>query len=421
MKTWPSLALRLLARMLRQGAHFLERQEQKIEHWAEQVTDPGAETSTGEDASSASSGEPSPPGRSPGDPPAHWLEKIESSEGPVQWIEHAGEGSAEDRPRASPRSLRAAFPAPFRSRDKEREDLRFPAPAERDVRTEGEEQHMPAASDETPGRAAPSPRFEKSTEEAARTEAHRERKRGTGEAGREQASGLSPSTSASKAGPDSGSDPEGASARDALQSSQPARLQPSPSRNRPGRGREAAREHTSPGEQTASDAAQKGERAVSFPFAEAGTGESGVSEAEPPSPPSLPDAREEPSDSARRLASEHPTGRAFSHSEHVAFGRQHPASSPASSESSRVERSESSSDVSAASEVAYRSNKPPPPERKEDIPPARPSRFHWPDLPEIDQIVEEDLSASRRWARRMRDWERRRRLNREQRGQLWSA
>lgn len=429
METWPSLALRLLARMLQQGAHFLERQGQKIEHWAEQVADYEAETSTGEDASSASSGESSHTDRSPGEPPAHWLEKIESSEGPVQWIEHAGEGAPEDLPLASPRSLQAAFPEPFRSRHEGREDPRYPTAGERGerMRTEGEGQHTPPASDEASGRAAPSPRFEKPAEGAARTEADREWQRGAEEAGREQASSSSASTSASEAGPDSASDPEGAPARDSPKSSQPARLQPSPSRNRPGRERETASEHTEPAErtssveQTTSDSARKDEHTVSFQSAEAGSRESGVSEAEPQPPPSLPDSREERSDSARWLASEHPTVRASSYSEHVAFGRRHPASSPVPSESSRVERSESSSDVSVASEVTYRSNKPAAPKRKEDIPTARPSRSHWPDLPDVDQIVREDISASRQWERRMRDWERRRRLNREQRGQIWSV
>lgn len=426
MKTWPSLALRLLARMLQQGAHFLERQGQKIEHWAEQVADSEAETSTGEDAPSASSGDQPHSDRPPGQPPAHWLDKIESREGPVQWIEHMGEGSPEDLPRVSPRSLRAAFPESSRSRREERKESRDPATDEggERMRTEGKGQQTPPAPDEASSRVASSLRFGKSAEEAAHSETDRGRQRGAEEAGREQASGSSPSTSASEAGSDSA----GAPAQDSPKSSQPARLQPSPARNRPGREREAAEEGsesaehtTSPGEQTTSDSAQKDEHTVSFRSAEAGSRESGVSEAEPSPPPSLPDSREEPSDLARRLAFEHPTVRASSHSEHVAFGKRHPASSPIPSEPSRVERSESSSDASAVSEVTYRSNKPAAPKRKEDIPTARPSWSHWPDLPDVDQIVQEDISASRRWERRMRDWERRRRLDREQRGQLWSA
>lgn len=423
METWPSLVLRLLARLLQQGANFLEQQGQKVKRLAEQTASERTSSAEGDDDRSVPAEETSQPTPSSGQPPDHWLEKIEDSEGPIQWIEHTGDPA--DGPHrlspSSPLSVPRSFP-PDRGKQSGRDPSSSPTTGEMRSTPRGRDARTDDITRRTTSEGESSLRFEESTDSVASEKSDRSR-----QSEKEKASGERTS------GPDSSaSDSDTSRSRSSPSPSESIRLQPSSSKTRSEKETETARENDGRVEQIGGDtseASQRPSRSASSTWTEPEVEFPGDSASEE-HPSSTSDSRKKSSGSERTTVdSAHssearPTDDPVPLKERDDFSGQRISPSPASVGNpgpGGAERGGSFSDSAAVSDVNDVSDS----DRsflnqKEEASADRSSHFPWPDLPDAEQILQDQHSDPRRWEGHMRSWERRRRLNREQRGQLWS-
>lgn len=402
-KAWPVRMLHLLAVFFRRGARFLERQGRRIAHLAERT-----------------SGEATPSGttdRSPGEPPAHWLEKIETSEEPVQWIRHSDEARA-----ASPfgRSV-SSFPRPPLSSRPERPSASQGTSAKgaRGHDQEGAAQEaLPSADAGGAGRAAAGPSDDRAGWSAS---GGQPRSGSDRQEGRSEATGSPSQRFASSAGPERprfsspGSPPRPVRLRfGAGDSEKEEALEEG--------GQESAAPPPPPRETGSSRSGRtEGEvRALSFPalLSETPTAppqETGPSfgRAAPSGGHRLPDRQDSPEeDPAWARSAPPPPFKRFASRE------QRPSAWAAASMSSDTPGPAPS--LPAMNEDLRHASDGAPAVADDTAQKDWPSAPLWPDLPDGAQIIQETAPDARRWAKWMHGWERRRRLNREQRGQLWN-
>ncbi len=414
MEAWLFHTLRLFSRLLRRGAEFLERQGQRIEKAAE--SNPGEDT-------------PDPvsdPSRSPGEPPVHWLQKIEGREDPVQWIHHTeGDSTRSPYDRFAPRPSR---PAAGSSGDEEFSP-REPASERDEDRREDTIRHISQSINTDDPNRTRAPHRDNLSHRSRETASESYRAHPSGR----RTDRDDPSSSPSKMQDRHTSHTRGVSAR--------MRLQPAP----PGTGR--------PGDDEIEQEASK--------HSESGTPENPEAPSlnYPPAPPELESPRgNSAKDELRRPSTPLTSSRTSISSQTVDESkyeieqRSFPERSPndRSSTSERVdpspgsvfERTISRDDqwppaASSSSRKEPGSRKFPPHEprassrneedsrdtstetAKHPAPVSRPYESRWPELPDAAQILEENAPTARRWAR-TRDRERRKRLDREHRGRLWN-
>ena len=402
-KAWSSRMLHLLAAFLRRGGSFLERQGRRVASLAERAAGGGAPSEPAE--------------RPPGAPPAHWLEKIGAHEASAQWIHHTADvpgGGMPPGPFFSPRaglkgSLRAEAP-PGAQRT-----LVGEAGGRDDEATGGASPSADARGARRPA-SIPSGERAQSSASAGRRRAGADRQEAAGKAA-ESPSPRPPSST--RPGHARISEPDG--------SPRPVRLfeidgpagGEGPAESGPG---STASPFPDPG---------SGGRRTSPPGGRARSSSSSIHRSEAPSAP-----ESEPSPSFPETAPAEPCSgpdRQEASRLDVAFARSPALSSaPAfarfasrgqrpSEPASMRSRAPASGSSSAAGGAG--------PERVPDRSPAkvddpdqasRPAASRWPDLPGGAQILQEAAPDERRWAKWMQDRERRRRLNKEQRGQLWN-
>ena len=402
MKAWPVRMLHLLAVFFRRGARFLERQGRRIAHLAERT-----------------SGEATPPGttdRPPGEPPAHWLEKIEASEEPMPWIHHS------DEARAAPpfgQSV-SSFPRPPLSSRPERPSASQGTSAKgaraHDQEEAAQEAFLSADAGEG-GRAASGP----SDDRAGGVASGGQPRSGSGrQEGGDEATGSPSQRFASSAGPERprfsgpGSPPR------------PVRLRfgagDSEKEEAPEEGGQESAAPPSPPRETGSSRSGRTEgevRSLSFPaLSETPTAppqETGPSfgRAAPSGGHRLPGRQDAPGEDPALVRSAPPPP-----FKRFASREQRPSAWAAAS--MRSDTPGPAPSLSAMNEDPRRASDGAPAAADDTAQKDRPSAPLWPDLPDGAQIIQETAPDARRWAKWMYGWERRRRLTREQRGQLWN-
>lgn len=429
METWPSLVLRLLARLLQQGANFLERQGRKVNQLAEQTARERTSGVEKDDDRTVPAEEKSGSIPSSGQPPDHWLEKIEDSEGPIQWVEHTGDPA--DGPHrlspSSPLSVPRSLP-PDRGKQSGRDPSMSPTTGEMRSTPRGRDARTDDITRRTTSEGESSLRSEESADSVASEKSDRSRR-----SEREKVSGERTSSRDSSA-----SDSDTSRSRSNPSPPESMRLQPSSSKNRVVQENETVRENDGRVEQMdkrseggTSEASQRSSRSSSSSNWVENEAESpGRRAGEEPSSPTWPDSHEKSSDSeATTLDSAYspaaaPTDGPVPLDERDDFSGQRTFPSTASfgnPEQGDTAHASSFSESATVSDVNDVSDSDPTfQNQKEEASVDRSSHFPWPDLLGAEQILQETHSDPRRWEGHMRSWERRRRLNREQRGQLWS-
>jgi hypothetical protein len=413
MHIWPSHFFRLLARLVRRASHFLERQSQRLEAFAESTV--GARASRGGPEAD----------RAPDQPPMHWLEKIEASEESIRWIHHR-EGNVPPSPlegtfpRFSDSEISAQKPARSSSRDSS-------IPGGRDRKDETVE-----SSSADPDRARPSglsafagspaPPDQQPSAGSAEADAAKTRDRSpsvfsiSGSTGHPEysESGVSPEpVQFQLSSPESGPAMEGSSGEEGSETSRRSDVQPSPMASETPRS--ATQSPRSPGRTSAAGAAPSRDEDIGYRQSRTGSHRHKSSSAGRVERPF-----------SRRRASDRTSSKITSSD--VSTDRTIEQGSPRRGKPS-VAKSEASTAREHTHSMARASSREP-----QEIQSKRSStrandgnersrsvQSQWPELPTAEQIIVERASEPFGWHQLKSRFDRRRRLDKEQRGQLWNV
>lgn len=433
-ETWPSFLLRLLGRVLKQGATFLEQQGQTLirvaEQWADHQSSNADSDSQSESADEDIQNSPS----SSEKPPEHWLKTIQESEGPLQWIDHTDENVLPNAPQRSTQSSPSSDNKGSISSREDTTNSSFSPPYWTSGKSPKSSSEFGESTKHRSRRDLPEgsdfPDSEGPTQSRDR---ERVRERRTDErAGSESERATGPPSSASASG---GTDSRTSAASPP---SGPVRLRPSAT-NHPAQKGEATDPDAEPVDQTISRSAETRSNASSEPDHSSSNG--GKTDASPSADTTRrtsavssdfkSETRENAFGPGRRSSgssslSEGPsTDRPGSLEKQVNVGGAWRAPAVPSPQKESMQREGGSSDRSSPPVDSAETKGRPDSGRsiehqKGNVSTDQSSHPAWPTLPEVEEIIEEEASEPRAWKRELRERERRRRLNREQRGELWS-
>lgn len=422
-ETWPSFLLRLLGRVLKQGAKVLEQQGKTLTRLAEEWADDQKSSAETDDRSESDGHQSS----SSDSPPEHWLQKIQETEGPLQWIDHTEGNALTNAPQEPVQSSRSSSETLSESSHENETESPFSSPD----RSSGESPRL-SSGDEGPTNEtsrrdlAGGVEFSESENATASVDREGPRQRRQEE------------TRKGDNEPFSASGEPGSFSRSGSSPSGPLRLRPSsktPSEQKrrttdpdPGFAEETISRNT---EYTPNASQERGHPSSNTGEADSGdtadtdpqfSSVSSEVASESRGDPFGPERTRSDSNSSSKRSS---TDRPGSASKPVAFRRQRRTPSTSSPERERAQRGGKWPDRFPRAVENVEIDDWPDSSRSVQHQKgkrfgAQSSRSPWPTLPDVEEIIEEEASESRGPTREFREWERRRRLNREQRGELWS-